>query len=295
MKSIETRRQFLGAAVAALAAACVHKTEDAASAIASDLESLRQIERNIGGRVGVFVLDTQTGRRLAVRADERFAMCSTFKWLLAAQALAAVDRSQLALDTRVPYTSDDLLEYAPVAKEHLRRGYMKVEDLARAAVVVSDNTAANLLLDKLGGPQGLTQFARSLGDPTTRLDRNEPSSSGNEAGDVRDTTSPRAMVLLMNRILCGEALSPSSQQRLLGWMQASETGKARLRAGLPPHWAVGDKTGTGEHGACNDVAIAKPPGRAPVLIAAYLSEGHAPLEQLEAAHADIARIATAAG
>lgn len=279
--------------MAALAAACVHKTEDAASALASDLESIRAIEKKTGGRLGVFVLDTQTGRRLAVRADERFAMCSTFKWLLAAQALAAVDRAQLTLETRVPYTSDDLLEYAPVAKERLRRGYMKVDELARAAVVVSDNTAANLLLDKLGGPQGLTQFARSLGDPTTRLDRNEPSLNGNEAGDVRDTTSPRAMVLLMNKVLCGDALSPSSRQLLLGWLEASETGKARLRAGLPPDWAVGDKTGTGEHGACNDVAIAKPRGRAPLLIAAYLSEGHAELPQLEAAHADIARIIAA--
>jgi beta-lactamase class A len=97
----------------------------------------------------------------------------------------------------------------------------------------------------------------------------------------------------MNRILCGEALSPASQQRLLGWLHACETGKARLRAGLPPDWLVGDKTGTGEHGACHDVAIAKPPGRGPVLIAAYLSEGHAKLEQLEAAHADIARILSA--
>ena len=276
-----------------LASACVHTTEDASSAIASDLESLRRIEQKTGGRLGVFALDTQTGRRLAVRADERFAMCSTFKWLLAAQALAAVDRSQLALDQRVPFTSDDLLEHAPFAKEHVRRGYMKVEDLARAAVVVSDNTAANLLLDKLGGPQGLTQFARSLGDPTTRLDRNEPTLNGNEAGDVRDTTSPRAMVLLMNRILCGDALSPASQQRLSGWLMACETGKARLRAGLPPDWLVGDKTGTGEHGACHDVAIARPPGRGPVLIAAYLSEGHAKLEQLEAAHAEIARIVSA--
>ncbi|MEO8185521.1 MAG: class A beta-lactamase [Deltaproteobacteria bacterium] len=290
MNTIETRRHFLSAALGTLASACVHSQPGRSMASADELQSIRQIESKTGGRLGVFALDMQTGRQLASRADERFAMCSTFKWVLAAQVLAGVDRSQWSLDQNVGYGSRDLLEYAPATKEHVARGYMTVEELARAAVVVSDNTAANLLLSKLGGPEGLTQFTRALGDRTTRLDRIEPALNSNEPGDVRDTTSPRAMVLLMNRILCGDALSPSSRQRLIGWLQACETGKARLRAGLPSEWAAGDKTGTGNNGACNDVAMAVPAGRAPVLIAVYLSDGHEKIEVLEAAHADVARI-----
>jgi beta-lactamase class A len=290
VSSNETRRQFLSVALGTLASACVHSQVGTSMASADELQAIRQIESKTGGRLGVFALDMQSGRQLASRADERFAMCSTFKWVLAAQVLAGVDRSQLSLDQHVAYGSDDLLEHAPVSKEHVARGYMTVEDLARAAVVVSDNTAANLLLSKLGGPESLTQFARSLGDRTTRLDRTEPALNSNEPEDVRDTTSARAMVLLMNRILGGDVLSSASRERLIGWLQACETGKARLRAGLPSEWVVGDKTGTGNNGACSDVAIAVPPGRAPVLIAVYLSDGHESVEVLQAAQADVARI-----
>lgn len=255
--------------------------------------ALEAIERKIGGRLGVCSLDTQTGRQLLHRADERFALCSTFKWLLAAQALARVDQGQLQLEQRIPYGSGDLLEHAPVTREHVGEGALSVEALARAVVVVSDNTAANLLLAQLGGPAGLTQFARSLGDTSTRLDRGEPELNTNDPGDDRDTTSPRAMLELMQRILCGAVLSAPSRERLIGWLQSCETGQRRLRAGLPTTWQAGDKTGTGQRGACNDVAIALPPGRSPVLIAVYASESTAPIEWLESAQADVARIVAA--
>ena len=126
---------------------------------------------------------------------------------------------------------------------------MTIDALTQASVTVSDNTAANLLLPKIGGPAGLTHFIRSLGDPVTRLDRDEPTLNSNDPGDPRDTTSPRAMVGLMRRTLCGDALSPAGRDRLLGWLRACETGKDRLRAGLPRDWTVGDKTGTGERSA----------------------------------------------
>jgi beta-lactamase class A len=167
---------------------------------------------------------------------------------------------------------------------------MTIGALAQAAITVSDNTAANLLLAKLGGPAGFTEFVRSLGDPVTRLDRAEPALNSNDPGDVRDTTSPRAMVELMRQILCGDALKSTSRERLLTWLRASETGKDRLRAGLPHDWIIGDKTGTGQRGAVNDVAIALPPGRAPILIAAYLSDAKAGLPALVAAQADIGRL-----
>jgi beta-lactamase class A len=252
--------------------------------------SIAEIERRIGGRLGVFALDTTTNRHISHRAEERFAMCSTFKWLLAAAVLSNVDRRRLSLEEHVVYSSRDLLEYAPVTRQHVAEGFMTVAALAEAAVTISDNTAGNLLLAKIDGPQGFTRFARSLGDRVTRLDRNEPALNANDPGDSRDTTSPQAMVGLMRAALCGEVLLPASRDRLLGWLRACETGRNRLRAGLPSEWSVGDKTGSGSHSAVNDVAIATQPGRAPILIAVYASESGSDLAAVERAHADVARL-----
>jgi beta-lactamase class A len=284
-----TRRHFLLGTSGALATACAPSRVAAVPAGAP--RSIAEIEARVGGRVGVFALDTGTGRQLAYQPDERFAMCSTFKWALAAAVLARVDRAELSLPERVAYGQADLLEHAPATREHVAEGSMTVDALMRAAVTVSDNTAANLLLAKIGGPAGFTRFVRSLGDPVTRLDRHEVTLNTNDPpGDPRDTTSPRAMVGLMRRVLCGDVLSPAGRERLLGWLRACETGRNRLRAGLPQGWIVGDKTGSGGHCAVNDVAIAWPPGRAPILVAAYMSDGEAGLEALGAAHADVGRL-----
>lgn len=251
--------------------------------------SLGAIEAAIGGRLGVFALDTSNGRVVAHRADERFAMCSTFKWVLAAQVLARGERGELDLDSRVPYCATDLLDHAPVTREHAHEGSMTVAALAQAAVVTSDNTAANLLLAQLGGPAAFSAFVRSQGDEVTRLDRIEPHLNENALGDLRDTTSPRAMVGLLRRLLCEDAISPASRWLLLQWMKESTTGKDRLRAGLPRGWDAGDKTGTGKNGACNDVAFLLPPRRAPLLIAVYATHGLAALERVQAAHVEVAR------
>ncbi|MBX3196582.1 MAG: class A beta-lactamase [Labilithrix sp.] len=286
-----TRRQLLHGTLGALAAACAPaRDERPANVPRSGPRSLAEIEETVGGRVGVFALDTGTGRQLAHRPDERFAMCSTFKWVLAAAVLARVDRGELSLDDRVAYGSDDLLDHAPVTRARVTDGTMTVEALAQAAVTVSDNTAANLLLAKTGGPTGLTAFVRQHADTVTRLDRDEPTLNDNTPQDPRDTTSPRAMALLMRELLCGDALSAASRERLLGWMRTSDTGRDRLRAGLPAGWSAGDKTGTGQRGSVNDVAIAWPPGRAPVLVAAYLSDSDAALPSLAGAHAEIGRL-----
>lgn len=286
----ETRREFLFIGFGALAGVWMHARAWAADGPAAGPRSFAEIEAKVGGRVGVLALDTGSGRELAHRPDERFAMCSTFKWALAAAVLARADRGQLSLNERLRFGEADLLDYAPVTRAHLAEGAMTVGDLARAIVTVSDNTAANLLLARIGGPGAFTEYVRSLGDAVTRLDRDEPGLNGNVAGDPRDTTTPRAMVGLMRRVLCGDALSPAGRERLLGWMRACETGRERLRAGLPPEWDVGDKTGTGRRGAANDVAVAVPPGRAPILVAAYLSDGSAKPAALSAAHADIGRL-----
>jgi beta-lactamase class A len=252
--------------------------------------ALAEIEEASGGRLGVFAIDTGTGKELFHRPDERFSMCSTFKWVLAVAVLRDIARGVLSFQQRISFGEPDLLEYAPAARTHLTDGFMTVEALVQAILTLSDNTAANLLLRTVDGPAGLTQFIRDNGDSVTRLDRIEPLLNTNEPGDPRDTTSPRAMAQLMRRLLCNQALPEPYRDRLLSWMRACETGKNRLRAGFPRDWIVGDKTGSGLHNAINDVAIASPPGRAPVLVAAYLSGGSSTKDVLEATHAKVGNL-----
>ena len=275
------RRTFLAASGLCLAGGALAR--------AASEPPFAELEADLGGRVGVMAIDTAGGSELSHRADERFAMCSTFKWLLAAFVLSQVDQDEVALDERLSYGPEDLLEYAPVARKHVDTGWLSVETLCRAAVTISDNTAANLLLHRTGGPAELTAFLRQCGDSVTRLDRNEPSLNTNIPGDERDTTTPRAMAETMDAILLGDdVLSSVSRERLIRWLKETATGLERLRAGLPADWSAGDKTGTGANGAANDVAIAWPPGRNPVLIASYLSGSTASPGTLNQAHARIA-------
>ena len=257
-------------------------------------ERIAALEKLHGGRLGISVLDTSTGRRLEYRASERFAMCSTFKALLVGAVLALVDTGGESLERWVPYGRADLLEYAPIAKAHLGEGGMRVGALCSAAVEYSDNTAANLLLARVGGPPGLTTYLRGLGDTVTRLDRDEPTLNTDIPGDPRDTTTPAAMVGLLERILLGNALSSTSRARLFAWMERVNTGRDRLRAGLPSTWRVGDKTGTCGPGTLNDLAIAWPPGRAPVLIAVYSTHLNGGIEAGSAALAEVARVVVSA-
>lgn len=231
--------------------------------------ALARLETEVGGRIGVSALDIGSGARLRHRSGERFAMCSTFKWLLAAAVLA---RHQASVSDDGAMTPDSTSAL--------------VKDLVEA----SSNSAANTLLQQIGGPQSLTQYLRSLGDTVTRLDRNEPSVNTNLPSDPRDTTTPDAMIALMQKLLLGNALASDARATLIGWMVDCKTGLHRLRAGLPLAWKVGDKTGTGANGAVNDVAIAWPPARSPILIAAYLSESSASVERLEATHVRIGRL-----
>jgi beta-lactamase class A len=254
------------------------------------VEQLAALERRHGGRLGVAVLDTVGGRRINHRGEQRFPMCSTFKWLAAALVLARIDRGEERLDRRVVFTPADLVPYSPVTGLHTGAPGMTMAELCRAAVTLSDNTAGNLLLASFGGPAGLTAFARSLGDTMTRLDRIEPDLNEAAPGDPRDTTTPAMMLSNMRALLLGDALSAASRAQLTAWLVASTTGGKRLRAGLPPDWRVGDKTGTGENGATNDVAILWPPGRGPLLVTAYYVEAAATPEQRDAVLADVGRI-----
>ena len=227
------------------------------------------LEKAIKGRLGVTIIDTGNGNRLSHRGDERFALLSTFKALAAACVLARVDRGEEQLTRRVMYTQADVLSYAPVAKLHVADG-MTMAEICDAAVGVSDNTAGNLQLASFGGPAGLTAWLRSIGDPVTRLDRIETALNEAKPGDLRDTTTPHAVAETLRKLLVGNTLKPTSRQQLIDWLVASKVGDARLRAGLPKDWRVGDKTGTNDVGCANDVAITWPPGRAPLIIASYL-------------------------
>lgn len=227
---------------------------------------LAAIERRHGGRLGVSMLDTGSGKHVAHRGDERFLMCSTFKLLLVAVVLQRVDHGRERLDRRIVFDRDALLEWAPVTSRHVGAPGMSVAQLCEAAMTLSDNTAANMLLEGIGGPDAVTAYVRSLGDPVTRLDRIEPELNGRD-GD-KDTTTPAAMCRDMHRLLAGDALSRACRDRLTGWLLANRTGDDSLRAGLPAGWRVGDKTGSGRS-ASNDIAIVWPPGRQPLLVAAY--------------------------
>ncbi|WP_431311052.1 class A beta-lactamase [Methylobacterium nigriterrae] len=236
------------------------------------------IEGRSGGRLGVAVLDLRTGAGAGYRPDERFPMCSTFKLLAAAAVLAQVDAGREALERRVAYGAADLVEYSPVTKARLGEGAMPLADLCEAALTLSDNTAGNLLLAAIGGPAGLTDYARSLGDMWTRLDRVEPDLNEARPDDPRDTTTPAAMLADLRRLVLGDALAPASRERLAGWLSANRTGGSRLRARLPAGWRVGDKTGSGDRGTANDVGILWPPAGEPILVAAFLTGTDAPAE-----------------
>jgi beta-lactamase class A len=251
---------------------------------------IAEIERDLQGRLGVAILDTANNRSIDYHAMDRFPMCSTFKFLLSGAVLQRVDKQQEQLDRKIAYSSVDLLEWAPVTKQYVQEGNMTVDALCAAAVEYSDNSAANLLLQTVGGPHGLTEFVRSLGDPVTRLDRNEPDLNTAIKGDERDTTTPVAMLNDLKSLLLGETLSGAGRQRLEGWLVKNTTGDKRLRAGLPSTWQTGDKTGTGENGARGDVAIARPPNREPILIVVYTVESNAPDDKINAAFAQIGKL-----
>lgn len=251
--------------------------------------SLAALEARHGGRLGVAIVDTGSRPTLSHRGHERFPMCSTVKFPTAALVLARVDRGQERLDRRVSYGRNDLVTYSPVTEKNLGTG-MTVGALCEAAITLSDNTAQNLLFDSFGGPGALTAYLRSIGDRITRSDRRETALNDVARGDPRDTSSPLAMLRVMQRTLTGDALSRPSRDRLATWMLATTTGDKRLSAGAPAGWRTGDKTGTGPRNATNDIAVFYPPRRAPILITAFYVDSPAALDDRQAVLAEVGRL-----
>ena len=290
------RREFLIAAAAALLAG--NRPLAAANARRYDAASRLAALETGQARLGVCLLDTASVEYTGRRVDERFAMCSTFKLPMVAAVLREADQGRLDLGEVVRYSSADLLPWAPVTGPNVGKGGLTILELAQAAQEQSDGVAANLLVRRLGGPAAVTAKFREMGDPVSRLDRYEPVLGLVLSADMRDTTTPQAMANLVRDITTGDLLKPDSRDRLLGWMENTRTGSKRLRAGLPPDWRTGDKTGTGRAegttNKCNDVAITFPPGRSPIIIAAYYDSGEY-TPQVEARHeavlAEVGRIA----
>ena len=292
------RRTFLAAgAGAALAAGCrsaAPARDRSPAQIAIDARQRFEAIRATlgpGGRLGVAAIDTGSGRELRFDADSRYAMASTFKLPLAAAILSLAEQGKLSVDEELPFGPDKPLDNSPTVTANLARGGLPIWQLCAAIVEVSDNSAANLLLRRIGGPEAVTRFIRACGDPVTRLDRFEMELNSNLPGDPRDTTSPAAMAGLVRKLVLGDVLTQENRNRLSLWLKKSVPGPDRLMAGFPvPPWLVGHKTGTGANGAVNDVAIAWRSGRKPVVIASYQSGGTADRPARFAAHAAVGRL-----
>jgi beta-lactamase class A len=251
-------------------------------------QAFTDLQTRFHAKLGVYVLDTGTGRTLTFHADTRFAYCSTFKALASGILLMR----GAPLNRVITYRSADLVEYSPITSRHVRTG-MTLQAVMDAALEYSDNTAANLLLQQLGSPHQLQQALRGIGDSTTNSDRAEPSLNDATPGDSRDTSTAEALGADLRQFVLGHLLSPSRRQLLTGWLLHNTTGGPYIRAGVPAGWQVGDKTGNGYWGTRNDIAITWRPHSAPLVIAVLSSRGSINASSDDALIADATRTALA--
>jgi beta-lactamase class A len=272
MNYSRNRRKLLLAAVSVPIATVWTSWATQGNATVAAQAQFTKLERTLAGRLGVFALNTANGKQLSYRADEYFPMCSTFKVILASAILKRSTQIDGLMQQRIKYQQSDLVTYSPITERYVRDG-MTVDALCAAALQYSDNTASNLLMTILGGPGAVTTFARSIGDRQFQLDRWETALNSSIPGDRRDTSTPNAMAISLQRLAFGDALEPRLQLQLRVWLQGNTTGATRIRAGVPADWQVGDKTGTGDYGTANDIGLLWPPRRSPVVVAIYTTQG----------------------
>ncbi|WP_337228406.1 class A beta-lactamase [Proteus faecis] len=232
---------------------------------------LSELEKYSQGRLGVALINTKDNSQITYRGEERFAMASTSKVMAVAAVLKESEKQARLLDKNIMIKKSDLVAYSPITEKHLVTG-MSLAQLSAATLQYSDNTAMNKILDYLGGPTKVTQFARSINDVTYRLDRKEPELNTAIHGDPRDTTSPIAMARSLQALTLGDALGLSQRQQLVTWLKGNTTGDHSIKAGLPKHWTVGDKTGSGDYGTTNDIAIIWPENHAPLILVVYFTQ-----------------------
>lgn len=269
------RRALILAGVTAPLAAATMRTQAQTTGLPLSVahERLTQLEASTKGRLGLFACDTVFGTRVEYREDERFAICSTFKTVVVGAILKRSEQDPDLLQRRISYDKNDVQAsgYAPITQKHVQDG-MSIADLCAAAMQYSDNAAVNLLMKELDGPEAVTAFARAIGDETFRLDRWEPQLNSALPGDVRDTSTPQAMAFTLQRLMLGNALGEAQRGQLQAWMTGNTTGGQRVRAGVPHGWIVADKTGTGDYGTTNDIAVLLPPGGAPIVVAIFFTQ-----------------------
>ncbi len=268
----DPHRRFVLAAAASLPLTCAYPSWAAENKV--DLlatAAFEKLEKDLAGRLGVFAFNTANGAQLDYRAGERFALCSTFKVIAASAVLARSVEAPNLLQQRIRYVSSDLVAYSPVTEKHVGEG-MTVAELCAAGIQYSDNTAGNLLIQLVGGPSAVTAYARTLGDAEFRLDRWETALNSAIPGDPRDTTTPSAMGRSLQSLVLGNALAAKGRAQLEDWLLGNTTGAARIKAGIPADWKIGDKTGGGSYGTANDIAVVWPPGRAPLVLAVYTAQ-----------------------
>jgi beta-lactamase class A len=278
------RRHFLAGLV--VSAACVPLIAIAAP---SADEQVASMERRAGGRLGVFIHDLETGRCIRHRADDRFLMCSTFKLLAVGTLLNRVGRGLDTLDRRVMFGHENIVTHSPITNSNVGQG-MTLGDLCEAAIVYSDNTAGNLILNAIGGTDGLNGAMHAFGDDVSHLDREEPKL--NNADGDRDTTTPRAMARSVEHFLFKGALTPALYAKYSDWLRAAKPGLNMVRAGLPARTDAGDKAGRGSGGQNNDVTVVWRPGRKAVIIAAYYVNDAMNDDQRNEVLAEIGRLAS---
>ena len=234
-------------------------------------KQLKNLEKLSGGRIGVFAINTQNNQSLRYHSNQRFPVCSTGKIMSVAAILKQSMSNPNLLQQKIYFKKEDVVIYSPITQQHIADG-MTITELCDAAIRYSDNTAINLLIKELGGPKAATAFARSIGDNTFRLDRVEPELNTAIPGDSRDTSTPAAMAKSFRKLILGNVLAPAQREQLIGWLKNNTTGDTRIRAGVPIGWIVGDKTGTGDYGTTNDIAIIWPPKSAPLIVAIYFTQ-----------------------
>ncbi|MFC6380586.1 RTG family carbenicillin-hydrolyzing class A beta-lactamase [Psychrobacter glacincola] len=258
-----------------------------ANATDSILGSVTNAETELGARIGLAVHDLETGKRWEYKSNERFPLSSTFKTLACANVLQRVDLGKERMDRVVRFSESNLVTYSPVTEKHVGKKGMSLAKLCQATLSTSDNSAANFILQAIGGPKALTKFLRSIGDDTTRLDRWETELNEAVPGDKRDTTTPIAMVATLEKLLIDETLSVKSRQQLESWLKGNEVGDALFRKGVPSDWIVADRTGAGGYGSRAITAVMWPPNRKPIVAALYITETDASFEERNAVIAKI--------
>lgn len=236
-------------------------------------KKLEELESSTSGRLGITAVDTSNNTRIEYHANQRFPMCSTNKLMGVAAILKKSMTNSHLLEQKVIYNKKDLVVYSPVTKKFTGLG-MKISALCKAAMTLSDNTAINLLMKKLGGLKAVNAFAHSIGDHAFRLDRFEPELNTAIPGDIRDTTTPAAMEKSLRQLALGNVLASPQRKQLQTWLKQNTTGYSRIRAGVPKGWIVGDKTGTGDYGTTNDIGIIWPPNCSPIVVAIYFTQSN---------------------